>query len=138
MYKLKSNTGLRNRSSAPRLDGESGRVKIKVVFWIVIILLAVYCAALVIPPYVSYKMLEYEVMGEAEVAHMYTDAQIESSILSKAAAWGIDIDKYDIEIVRDHEDIDISIDYAVSVVFFGRYERVFYYDIYVTRPLKET
>ncbi len=117
---------------------ESGRVRLKVVFWIAIIGLAIYGAALVVPPYVSYKMLQYEVEGVAETAYMYSDAQIESSLLSKAATWSIDIDQYDIEIIRDHEDIDISINYGVSAVFFGRYKRVFNYDIYVTRPLKET
>ncbi len=138
MYKIKSKAGCRLRSYALSVAEESGRVRLKVVFWIAIIGLAIYGAALVVPPYVSYKMLQYEVEGVAETAYMYSDAQIESSLLSKAATWSIDIDQYDIEIIRDHEDIDISINYGVSVVFFGRYKRVFDYDIYVTRPLKET
>ncbi|VAV84730.1 hypothetical protein MNBD_DELTA01-1943 [hydrothermal vent metagenome] len=130
MYKLKLN--------ASRLADESGRVRLKVVLWIVFTSLAIYGAILVVPQYVSYKMLQYEVRGEADVAHMYTDAQIESRILSKAASWSIDLDQYDIEVIRDYEDIDISISYGVGVVFFGRYEYVFNYDIYVTKPLQET
>jgi len=131
MYKLKLNAGARGP-----VNSESGRVSIKVILWVVFIFAAGYGVYMVAPPYVSYKMLQYEVEGEAKVAHMYTNAELKDRILEKAGSWSVDIDRSDIEIIRDYEQIEIAVSYGVRLVFFGRHERDFFYEIYVREPLK--
>ncbi len=137
MYKLKLNAGRWYRSLKTPIVGESGRVKLKVVLWITGIALTAYMAVVLIPPFASYKMLEYEARGEADVAHMYTDAQIESRLASKAASWSIEIGSGDIDVTRDYEEIDISINYSIIMTFFGRFERVIYFDIEISEPLAQ-
>lgn len=128
MYKIK----LSARSS----DTENGSIQIRVIFWIAFVCVAAYGAYLVVPPFVSYKMLQYEVEGEAKIAHMYTNAEIKNRIIEKAAGWSVDLDQDEVEIIRDYAEIQIAVSYGISVVFFGNIERTFFYDIYANEPLK--
>ncbi len=137
MYKIKLNAGRWYRSLQRPVSAESGRIKLKLVLWISGVALIAYMAVVLIPPFVSYKMLEYEARGEADVANMYTDAQIESRLASKAALWSIEIESGDIDVTRDYEEIDISINYSITLVFFGRFERTIYFDIEVSEPLEQ-
>jgi hypothetical protein len=135
MYKIKLNTELRRRR-LKRFSSESGEVRLKVVIWLVLIGLVAYGGYMVVPQYVSYKLLQYEVEGEAKVAHMYSNADITERLLDKAKSWSVDIIESDIEIVRSTANIEIAISYGVNIYFFGRYEKTFFYDIYVIEPIK--
>jgi len=137
MYKIKLNAGRWLKSLQTPAAGESGRIKLKLILWVSGVALIAYLAVVLTPPFVSYKVLEYEARSEADVAHMYTDAQIESSLASKAASWSIDIEAGDIDVTRDYEEIDISINYSVVMTFFGRFERIIYFDIEINEPLTQ-
>ena len=137
MYKLKSYIGYRLRGYTTPAAGQCGRVKLKLIFWIAFALIVVYGAAMIIPPYFGYLMLRYEAKGVADVAHMYTDAQLESTMRSKAASWSIELEAGDIDVTRDYDEVEVSVNYSVTVFFFRKYEKTFYYDIHVVRELKQ-
>lgn len=89
-----------------------------------------------VPPYAGFYMLKTEVEEEAKLAHMYTDEALVSRITGKAAAWSIPLGPENLEIIRDRDEIRITVDYTVTLIFFDRYDRELVYNIDVREPLK--
>jgi hypothetical protein len=116
--------------------GEDGASAIGLVVLVLIVVAGIYAAYKFAPSYVSYRMLRVDVNNEAETAHMYTDAVIESHILKKAEGWAVPLDGEGVEIERGYDYITVSVHYTVTVSLFDRYERELVYDIRVTKPLK--
>jgi hypothetical protein len=120
---------------AGRFLDNRGAIGLRGIFWIVFLCLALYSGYKIGLPYFSYKMMYYEVRSEAENARLYNDEEIRNRILKKAEDWSVPLKSRDLRIDRRARFIDISLDYSVTITFFQRYNRTFYYDISVREPL---
>ncbi len=120
-----------------RLLDKSGGSAFKVFFWIVLLLLIGYAGHKLVPPFFSYQMMKYEVRSEAKVANLYTNDEIKSRLMKKAASWNVPIEWHDIKVERRLRRIDISFEYDVTVEFYQDYKRTFHYNISARAPLKE-
>ena len=107
-------------------------------FWILFLGIAVYTGLKVVPPWAGYLLLTYEVRSEAKSAHHYTDDEILDSIISAAATWGVILGEEDIILTRDDVYIEISVAYSVTIQFFGRYSKTYWYEVYEHRRLRTT
>ena len=116
---------------------ESGNGRVRVYFWIIFGFLALYAGYMIVPTYVSYKMMQKEVETEAGLAHHYSDAEMRTHIKTKADSWNIPITTDDIDINRRRNTIAISIAYSIDFNFFNRYKRTIYYDIDVVDFIKK-
>jgi hypothetical protein len=115
---------------------QAGFISIRALFWILFLVASVYGAYKVVPPYAGFYMLKIEVEDEARIAHMYTDEALASRITGKAANWSIPLSPENLEIIRDSDEIRITVDYTVTLNFFDRYSRELVYNIDVREPLK--
>lgn len=115
---------------------EAGFISFKALFWILFLAASFYGAYMLVPPYAGFYMLKTEVEEEAKLAHMYTDEALAGRITGKAAAWSIPLGPENVEIIRDRDEIRITVDYTVTLIFFDRYNRELVYNIDVREPLK--
>lgn len=113
----------------------SGRASIRTVFWILFIGASLYAGFLIGIPYLTYKMLGYEVENAAKNAGYNKDEEIVKNILEKAHFWYIPIDKDNIRIERTKKDIVIEVEYEVIVDFFNKYQKTLYFDVYAYEPI---
>lgn len=114
-----------------------GNTRHRPLLWILFLLLSGYVAYVIVPPYVSYKLLVQEVKAEARNAHIYTDAEIVNRILEKAEGWKIELGPRNLQVIRWSNEIEIIVEYPVEIYFFGRYFRTIYYDIYEKATLSK-
>lgn len=123
--------------SALYLFDQRGAITLKGLFWVVVIVVAVYGGYKLVPPSVSYYMLKTEVEEEAKIAHRYSDAALAGRIINKARTWDIPIERRDIVISRGFRDLTIDVAYSVEIRFVGGYTRTNEYYIHVSEPIKE-
>ncbi len=115
-----------------------GFISRKALFWLLFLGAALYLGVKLVPPVVSHYMLKYEVESEAKNAHFYKDETLRNRIFEKAMSWSVPIKRDDIKITRWTREIEISINYARTIVFLNRYKKTFVYNIRVVKPLKES
>ncbi|MBW7956601.1 MAG: hypothetical protein H3C68_01800 [Deltaproteobacteria bacterium] len=119
-----------------RVD-KAGYATVRALFWITLLSSFAYGVYKLAPPYIGYMMLKSDVGEEAKFAHMHTDEALAEHILAKAAAWDLPLDETGLVIERGRENIYIYAEYTVVVNFLNRYEKEFFYNIEVQRPLKQ-
>ncbi|HHL40596.1 MAG TPA: hypothetical protein ENJ37_08820 [Deltaproteobacteria bacterium] len=120
------------------MTNQDGMISRSTLLWLLVLSSLFYVGSVVVPPYVSYRMLSYDVESEAEMAHLYSDARLAEHIMEKAGTWNVPLTRKGIIIKRDKREITLYIRYDVRHVFFGGYVWNHTYHIYVTRPLKKT
>ena len=107
-------------------------------FWILFLGLAVYTGIKVVPPWAGYLLLKYEVASETKSAHLYTDDEIVGHIISAAGTWGVILGEDDITLERDDVNVEIMVNYSVTIHFLGRHSKTFWYEVYEHRRLRTT
>jgi hypothetical protein len=114
----KERTGM-DRSRIRRLQHGAGRVK--AIIWIVLIILLVYLAIKIIPPFVNYYDLRDHMEQTATFAAVgnQSEAQIREDIWRKIQDLGLPV-KYDaLKVTRGNRRVQISCHYVVEVPFLG-------------------
>ncbi len=99
---------------------------------------ALYVGYMVVPPSFSYIMMRTEVEDEASNAYMYSNEALTNRLLEKAALWSIPMDRRNITIKRWSNEIDVEVNYKVTLDFAGLYQKDINYSISTTKPLKES
>lgn len=120
------------------INNNRGAVRLKTLFWVLVIASSLYAFYKFVPPEVTFYMMKTEVEDEANIAHMYNDAQLARRILDKAEIWSAPIERQNLEIRRNYSTITISVSYTVTINFFDKWKRVQEYSIFVERPIKGT
>ena len=113
-----------------------GAISIRGLFWTLVIASSLYAAYKFLPPAVTFYMMKTEVEEEAKIAHMHDDVALAARIIEKANIWSAPIARQNIEIRRHRSSISISVNYTITISFFGRWKRVQDYSIFVEKPLK--
>ncbi|MFQ5586821.1 MAG: hypothetical protein ACE5GF_08385 [Thermodesulfobacteriota bacterium] len=108
----------------------------KRIFWILFLAISIYLGVKIAPPWVGYLILKYEVSSEARNAHHNEDEEILKKIITTADTWGVHLTSDDVTVERDENSIEITVEYTVTVHFFGRYSKDFWYSIYSERSLR--
>jgi len=106
---------IRGRMAARR--GERGEGKFKAIFMLVILVLAIYCAVKLVPPYVAEYQLSDKIQEQARFAivNHTTEEQIRNSVYKVIQDLEIPAKKEDIKIVANDQVVKISVDYLVPV-----------------------
>ncbi|MCP3676483.1 MAG: DUF4845 domain-containing protein [Deltaproteobacteria bacterium] len=117
------------------MGGGSG---IRRIFWILFLAASVYMAVKIVPPWSGYLLLKSAVSSEAKNAHHYDDGEILEHIITDAGTLGVYLARDDITVERDDNRVGITVEYSVTVHFFGRYSKDFWYFIYSERSLRAT
>lgn len=96
---------------------ERGEGKFKAVFVLVIIVLGIYCAVKLLPPYVAEYQLADKIQEQARFAivNHSTEEQIRNNVFKVIQDLEIPAKKQDIKIVSNDQVVKISVDYIVPV-----------------------
>ncbi|HEX8764884.1 MAG TPA: DUF4845 domain-containing protein [Candidatus Acidoferrum sp.] len=107
--------GARQRSGRRRLERGEGRLK--GILIVVIIVLAIYTAWKMVPPYVNDYQLSDKMQEQSRYAMVnhYTVEQIRDNIYKVMVDLDIPAKKEDIKIVADGNVVKVSLDYTVPV-----------------------
>ncbi len=97
--------------------GERGEGKFKAVFVLVIIVLGIYCAVKLLPPYVAEYQLSDKIQEQARFAivNHITEEQIRNNVYKVIQDLEIPARKEDIKIVSTDQVVRITVDYTVPV-----------------------
>lgn len=97
--------------------GERGEGKFKAVFMLVIVVLGIYCAVKLLPPYIAEYQLSDKIQEQARFAivNHTTEEQIRNSVYKVIQDLEIPAKKEDIKIVSNDQVVKISVDYIVPV-----------------------
>jgi hypothetical protein len=118
--------------------GVGGGSGIRRIFWILFLAASVYMAVKIVPPWFGYLMLKFEVSSEIKNAHHYDDDEILEHIITNAGTLGVYLTRDNVTVERDDNRVEITVEYTVTVYFFGRYSKDFWYSIYSERSLRAT
>ncbi len=107
---------IRGRMAGAR-RGERGEGKFKAVFMLVIVVLGIYCAVKLLPPYIAEYQLSDKIQEQARFAivNHTTEEQIRNSVYKVIQDLEIPAKKEDIKIVSNDHVVKISVDYIVPV-----------------------
>jgi hypothetical protein len=96
---------------------ERGEGKFKAVFVLVILVLGIYCAVKLLPPYVAEYQLADKIQEQARFAivNHSTEEQIRNNVFKVIQDLEIPAKKQDIKIVSNDQVVKISVDYIVPV-----------------------
>jgi hypothetical protein len=96
---------------------ERGEGKFKAVFVLVILLLGIYCAVKLLPPYIAEYQLSDKIQEQARFAivNHSTEEQIRNNVFKVIQDLEIPAKKQDIKIVSNDQVVKISVDYIVPV-----------------------
>ena len=101
-------------------------MNIKLIFWLLVIVIALYVGAKVLPIYyrgvIGIRGLCQE---NADVYHKYGPKYISNALEEQLARAGIPPDKRKFSITRTEDAVLITITYHDKVDFFGRYRKDF-------------
>src|SRR5450432_2462944 len=103
---------LTNRGRLARARrGERGEGKFKAIFMLVILVLAIYCAVKLVPPYVAEYQLSDKIQEQARFAivNHTTEEQIRNSVYKVIQDLEIPAKKEDIKIVANDQVVKISV-----------------------------
>src|SRR5450432_280404 len=108
------------RLTAPRvrtLKNQRGEGKFKAIFTLVILVLGIYCAVKLVPPYVAEYQLSDKIQEQARFAivNRYTEEQIRENVWKVMQDLEIPAKREDIKIVATMQTVKIAIDYIVPV-----------------------
>lgn len=96
---------------------ERGEGKFKAVFVLVILVLGIYCAVKLLPPYIAEYQLSDKIQEQARFAivNHSTEEQIRNNVFKVIQDLEIPAKKQDIKIVSNDQVVKISVDYIVPV-----------------------
>jgi hypothetical protein len=108
------------RLTAPRVrtvKNQRGEGKFKAIFTLVILVLGIYCAVKLVPPYVAEYQLADKMQEQARFAivNRYTEEQIRENVWKVMQDLEIPAKREDIKIVANMQTVKIAIDYIVPV-----------------------
>ena len=97
--------------------GERGEGKFKAIFMLVIVVLGIYCAVKLLPPYIAEYQLSDKIQEQARFAivNHSTEEQIRNNVFKTIQDLEIPAKKQDIKIVSNDQVVKISVDYIVPV-----------------------
>ena len=97
--------------------GERGEGKFKAVFVLVILVLGIYCAVKLLPPYIAEYQLSDKIQEQARFAivNHSTEEQIRNNVFKTIQDLEIPAKKENIKIVSNDQVVKISVDYIVPV-----------------------
>ena len=104
----------RAKSSSRRERGEG---KLKAIIYTVILLLGIYAAYKVVPPYVSNYQLSDKMQEQARyaVVNRYTEDQIRENIFKVVQDLDIPAKREDIKVFSTNQVVKISMEYTVPI-----------------------
>lgn len=107
---------IRGRMAGAR-RGERGEGKFKAIFVLVIVVLGIYCAVKLLPPYIAEYQLSDKIQEQARFAivNHSTEEQIRNNVFKTIQDLEIPARKQDIKIVSNDQVVKISVDYIVPV-----------------------
>ena len=96
---------------------ERGEGKFKAVFVLVIVVLGIYCAVKLLPPYIAEYQLSDKIQEQARFAivNHSTEEQIRNNVFKTIQDLEIPAKKENIKIVSNDQVVKISVDYIVPV-----------------------
>ncbi|HEY2352480.1 MAG TPA: hypothetical protein VGH83_08200 [Candidatus Acidoferrum sp.] len=96
---------------------ERGQGAFKAIFVLVLLVLGIYCAVKLVPPYVAEYQLADKIQEQARFAivQRYTEEQIRENVFRVMQDLDIPAKKEDIKIVANERFVKISLDYTVPV-----------------------
>lgn len=102
---------------AHALKNQRGEGKFKAIFTLVILVLGIYCAVKLVPPYVAEYQLSDKIQEQARFAivNRYTEEQIRENVWKVMQDLEIPAKREDIKIVATMQTVKIAIDYIVPV-----------------------
>lgn len=109
--------GMRARRESMRRRLERGEGRLKGILIVVIIVLAIYTAWKVVPPYVNDYQLADKMQEQSRYAMVnhYTEEQIRDNIYKVMVDLDIPGKKEDVKVVANGNVVKISLDYTVPV-----------------------
>lgn len=109
--------GMRARRHPGRRHFERGEGKLKGILIVVIVVLAVYTAWKMIPPFVNDYQLSDKMQEQSRYAMVnhYTEEQIRDNIYKVMVDLDIPAKREDIKIVANNNVVKVSLDYTVPV-----------------------
>jgi hypothetical protein len=107
---------IRGRMARSRRS-ERGEGKFKAVFVLVILVLGIYCAVKLLPPYIAEYQLSDKIQEQARFAivNHSTEEQIRNNVFKTIQDLEIPAKKENIKIVSNDQVVKISVDYIVPV-----------------------
>ncbi len=109
---------------------------IKKWLWILLLAAIIYLGIKMAPTWIGYYVIDYDVKSKTKSSRFYSDKKIVESILKSADSWDVPLKKEDIVIKRGNSEIEVSLNYDVTISFFNRYEKKFHYSIRSVSPIK--
>jgi hypothetical protein len=96
---------------------ERGEGKFKAIFVLVILVLGIYCAVKLLPPYIAEYQLSDKIQEQARFAivNHSTEEQIRNNVFKTIQDLEIPAKKENIKIVSNDQVVKISVDYIVPV-----------------------
>lgn len=109
--------GIRQYRAPARLRFERGEGKLKSILIVAVIVLAIYAAVKIIPPYVNDYQLSDKMQEQARfaVVNRYTEEQIRENIFKAVQDLEVPAKREDIKIVATNSVVKISMQYTVPV-----------------------
>lgn len=109
--------GIRQHRTPGRSRFERGEGKLKSILIVAVIVLAIYAAVKIIPPYVNDYQLSDKMQEQARfaVVNRYTEEQIRENIFKAVQDLDIPAKREDIKIVATNSIVKISMQYTVPV-----------------------
>jgi hypothetical protein len=112
--------GISQQASWKRNCGQYGGGGLKAILYTAVLIIAVFVAYKVLPPYVAEYQLADKMQEQARFAivNRYTDEQIRDNVFKVAQDLDIEtVKKEDIKVVATQSIVKISVDYTVPVDF---------------------
>jgi hypothetical protein len=100
-----------------RRRSQRGAGKLKVIAFAAIVILALYAAFKLVPPYVSEYQLQDKMQEQARfgVVNRYTDEQVRESIFKVVQDLDLPVKREDIKVTVTQAFVKVSLDYTVPV-----------------------
>ena len=101
------------------LKSQSGEGKLKAVFYLALLVVAVFVAVKVVPVYVAEYQLKDKITEQARfaVVNRYSDEQIKDSIYRTIQDLDIPAKRDDVKVAATNHGLRISVNYSVPVDF---------------------
>jgi hypothetical protein len=112
--------GIRDRRDSAQRRSERGEGKLKAILYTAVIVLAIYSAVKIIPPYISDYQLSDKMQEQARfaVVNRYSEEQIRDNIFKMVQELDIPAKREDIKVAASNAMVKISLNYTVPVDLF--------------------
>jgi hypothetical protein len=100
-----------------RRRNERGEGRFKAIFVLVVLVLGIYAAVKLVPPYIAEYQLADKIQEQARFAivNRYTEEQIRENVFKVIQDLDIPAKKTDIKVIANERAVTISVDYIVPV-----------------------